>query len=155
MKSRPPASSSEAADDLQDRIGRFARYAFTLAAAIFLVGPAIALTGSGALLVRDFVTPNRIAYEVALIVLFASWQRCRGARMATSSLHLFDAALTIAISTCWGMLGWGPGPTYPVSLTMPLTHTLIGRSAVVPSTFRRTLWISKSRRGRSAHTCWW
>jgi hypothetical protein len=61
--------------------------------------------------------------------------------MAPSTLHRFDASLTIAISICWAMLGWGPGQSYPVSLTMPLTHTLIGRSVVVPSTFRRTLWI--------------
>jgi serine/threonine protein kinase len=100
------------------------------------------LAESGGLSVRDFATPHRIAYEVALIVLLASWRRCRGARMSTSTLHRFDAALTIVISTCWGMLGWGPGPSYPVSLAMPLTHTLIGRSVVVPSTFRRTLWIS-------------
>jgi eukaryotic-like serine/threonine-protein kinase len=62
--------------------------------------------------------------------------------MTTSALHMFDAALTIVISTCWAMLGWGPGANYPVSLAMPLTHTLIGRSVVVPSTFRRTLSIS-------------
>lgn len=40
------------------------------------------------------------------------------------------------------MLGWGPGPIYPVSFAMPATHTLIGRSVMVPSDFRRTLWIS-------------
>jgi len=136
------ASHAEAADDLQERIGRFAGYAFTLAGAIFIGGRVVDLHESGGLTVFDFITPNRIAYEVALIVLLLSWRRCRGPRMATSTLHFFDAALTIAISSCWGMLGWGPGTSYPVSLAMPVTHTLIGRSAVVPSTFRRTLWIS-------------
>ena len=62
--------------------------------------------------------------------------------MTTRTLRVFDALLTIVISVCWGLLGWGPGPSYPVSLTMPVTHTLIGRSVIVPSDFRRTLWIS-------------
>jgi serine/threonine-protein kinase len=62
--------------------------------------------------------------------------------MSAPTLGHFDAALTIAISTCWGLLSWGPGPIYPVSATLPVTHTLIGRSVVVPSTLRRTLWIS-------------
>jgi serine/threonine-protein kinase len=62
--------------------------------------------------------------------------------MASSTLRTFDAALTIVVSACWGMLGWAPGHSYPVSLAMPLTHTLIGRSVVVPSTYPRTLWIS-------------
>ena len=41
--------------------------------------------------------------------------------MTTSTLLRFDAVLTIVISACWGMLGWGSGPSYPVSLTMPLS----------------------------------
>lgn len=141
MGRRAPSDSFETADDLQERIGRFARFAFLLAGAIFVIGRAVALAETG-LAVGDFATPDRIAYVIALLVLFASWRRCRGARMSTSTLHRFDAALTIVVSTCWGMLGWGPGTSYPVSLAMPVTHTLIGRSVIVPSTFRRTLWIS-------------
>jgi len=142
VKSRVPANTSEAADDLQERIGQFARLAFALAGTIFVVGRAVTVAQSGGLSVNDFARPSRIAYEVALVVLFVSWRRCRGARMTTATLHLFDSGLTIVVSTCWGLLGWGPGPSYPVSLTMPVTHTLIGRSVLVPSTFRRTLWIS-------------
>lgn len=142
LNSAAPANSSEAADDLQERIGRFARYAFSLAAAIFVVGRVVAFAQSGRLALRDFGAPDRIAYELALVVLFASWWRCRGARISAPTLRLFDAALTIATSTCWGLLSWGPGPIYPVSATLPVTHTLIGRSVVVPSTLRRTLWIS-------------
>ena len=137
-----PADSSEAADDLQDRIGRFARLAFTVAGAIFIVDRAVTYARSGDPSVGDFAAPRLVAFEVALIMLFASWRRCRGARMNNSTLQLFDAGLTFGISICWGMLGWGPGPSYPVSLAMPATHTLIGRSVLVPSTFRRTLWIS-------------
>jgi hypothetical protein len=62
--------------------------------------------------------------------------------MSALTLRRFDALLTIVISGCWGLLIWGPGPIYPVSATMPVTHTLIGRSVIVPSTFRRTLWIN-------------
>jgi hypothetical protein len=142
LKNAASANISEAADDLQDRLGRFARYAFSLAAAVFVVGRAVAFAQSGHLALGDLGAPDRIAYEVALVVLFVSWRRCRGARMGADTLRRFDATLTIAISTCWGLLGWGPGPTYPVSATLPVTHTLIGRSVIVPSTLRRTLWIS-------------
>ncbi len=142
MGSHASANSSEAADDLQDRIGRFARFTFILAAAVFVIGRAVAFAESGGLSLGDFGTPDRIAHVTALVVLFASWQRCRGGPMRADTLHRFDAALTIVISICWGMLGWGPGPSYPVSLTMPVTYTLIGRSVIVPSSFRRTLWIS-------------
>jgi serine/threonine-protein kinase len=136
------ANTSEATDDLQDRIGRFARYVFSLASAIFVVGRGVAFAQSGHLALSDLGAPDRIAYEVALVVLIASWWRCRRARMSVPTLRRFDAALTIAISTCWGLLAWSPGPIYPVSATLPVTHTLIGRSVVVPSTLRRTLWIS-------------
>ena len=141
--SRAPANSEEATDLLQDRIGRFARFAFTLAGVIFVVARAIDFAGSRRLSIEDFVTPNRIAYEIALLVLLLAWRRCQGGtRMTKLALERFDAALTIVISGCWGMLGWGPDANYPVSLAMPLTHTLIGRSVIVPSAFRRTLWIS-------------
>ncbi len=78
------------------------------------------------------IAPNWIAYEMALLVLFLAWIRCRGSRMSKAALEAFDAVLTIVISSCWGMLGWGPDANYPVSLAMPLTHTLILRSVVVP-----------------------
>lgn len=109
-----------------------------------MIGRVVAVAESRGMSVRDFGTPDRIAYVVALIVLFASWQRCRGARMTTSSLHQLDAAVTIVVATCWGMLGWGPAAAYPVWQAMPVTHTLIGRSVVVPSAARRTFWISPS-----------
>jgi serine/threonine-protein kinase len=141
--SRAPANSAEATDDLQDRIARFARFALTLSATIFVVARVVDFSKAGGLSINDFVAPNRIAYEFALLVLFLAWRRCRGGTPMTKvALERLDAALTIVISTCWGMLGWGPGANYPVSLAMPLTHTLIGRSVIVPSTFRRTLWIS-------------
>ena len=141
MTSRALTNISEA-DDYQDRIGRFAQYAFCLAGALFVVGRVVAVARSGRLSATDFTAPDRVAYEVALFVLLASWQRCRAARMNALTLRRFDALLTIVISTCWGLLIWGPGPMYPVSAAMPVTHTLIGRSVIVPSTFRRTLWIN-------------
>jgi eukaryotic-like serine/threonine-protein kinase len=142
LTSRAPSTTSEAADDFQYRIGRFALYAFILAGAIFLVGRIVVVFRSGRLLVTDFTSTDRIAYEVALVVLLGSWLRCRGPRMRAATLRRFDAVLTILISTSWGLLGWGPGPIYPVSAMMPVTHTLIGRSVIVPSPLRRTLWIS-------------
>ena len=43
---------------------------FIVAGTIFVVGRAVAVAGSGGLSVGDFGTPDRIAYEVALVVLF-------------------------------------------------------------------------------------
>jgi eukaryotic-like serine/threonine-protein kinase len=140
--SRAPANSAEATDDLQDRLGRFARFAFSLAATIFVAARVVEFTKFGALSVKNLVAPNWIAYEIALLILFLAWIRCRRSRMSRAALEAFDAALTIVVSSCWAMLGWGPDANYPVSLAMPLTHTLILRSVIVPSSFRRTLWIS-------------
>jgi hypothetical protein len=103
--SRAPANSAEATDDLQDRIGRFARFAFIIAGTIFAVARAVDVAELRGLSVKYFDAPDRIAYEVALLVLLVSWRRCRGAPMTPLALHAFDAALTIVLSTCWGMLG--------------------------------------------------
>jgi hypothetical protein len=127
-----PANSAEATDDLQDRLGRFARFAFSLAGTIFIAARVIELSKFGGVSVTNLVAPNWIAYEFALLILFLAWRRCRRSRMSRAALEAFEAALTIVISSCWAMLGWGPDANYPVSTGDALdahADLAVGRSA--------------------------
>jgi serine/threonine-protein kinase len=55
-----------------------------------------------------------------------------------------DAGLTIVACIFYAMLGMSASSSLSVALSVPLamSYTLLGRSIIVPSSFRRTLWIS-------------
>ena len=88
--------------------------------------------------------PAPIAHGLPVVVLFLTWRVCRGRAMSRPVLETIDATLTIAICASWSLMGWNSHGPYPVAMGMllALTHTVIARSVIVPSSFRRTLWIS-------------
>ncbi len=139
-----PGDTAEATRDLQERIGRFARAIFVIAAAILIASVALELALENGTVTASLTAPSRIVHVFAAFLLFAVWRRCRGKPMGLRVLEAVDAALTFALCTHWAMLGIGVPRTSAVefSVVLALTHTVIGRSVLVPSSFRRTLWIS-------------
>jgi hypothetical protein len=142
--SRVPADSAEATRHLQDSIAGFARVIFVLAS-VMLVASLI-LAGLGLLRVtmrQHLSSPTQGVLMTAEVVLLAVWWRCRGSTLRVSTLVAIDGTLTIFLCTSWGLLALGMPRTEPVeiSVLLAITHTLVARSVVVPSSFRQTLWI--------------
>ena len=139
-----PADSAEATRHLQDRIGRFARIIFVIAGGMLVASVGIEIGLGRSTASASLTAPNRIVHLVAASLLFAVWRRCRGTPMRARVLHAIDATLTIALCAHWAMLGIGVPEASAIepSIVLALTHTVIGRSVVVPSSFGRTLWIS-------------
>jgi hypothetical protein len=143
-QSRLPADSAEATVDLQDRIARFARVIFVIAGVMLVNSVIFAVVLDRTKLLDNLLGENRLAHSFATLVLLLTWRRCRGKPMSARSLEAVDATLTIVLCVCWAMLGAGVLATEPVEfpILLAMTHTLIARSVVVPSSFGRTLWIS-------------
>jgi hypothetical protein len=134
-----PASGADAARDLQDRIGRFARLLFVVSATLMVPSHLIDLVRLHSVMYAP------VPYLLGFAALFVVWRRCRGSAMSKGSLQTLDAGVTILTCCAWATFGYfRHGIPFPVGLGMilALTHTLISRSVLVPSTFRRTLWIS-------------
>jgi eukaryotic-like serine/threonine-protein kinase len=74
----------------------------------------------------------------------AVWLRCRGSLMSVRAIELIDGCLTISACMLYAILGVTASSSLTVafSVLLAMTYTLVGRSIIVPSSFRRTLWIS-------------
>ena len=138
-----PVNSTDVPGDLQNRLGRFARAIFVIASTM-LVASILVDAARGAAWLAELTTPSRVAHSASVVVLFLGWRVCRGSAQSTRFLEVLDAMLTIVLCVSWAMLGIGVGPTDPIefSIILALTHTLIGRSVIVPSSFRRSLVIN-------------
>jgi hypothetical protein len=133
--------SADAVRDFQDRLARFTRVMFEIAAFMLLAGfvadvlmPDATWKGS----------PGRHVHTAAVIVLAAAWLVLRGRTLRLGVLHAVDAALTISMGTAWALLGLGAPPVEPIefSILLASTYTIFARSVVVPSTTLRTAVIS-------------
>lgn len=138
-----PIDSIEVSRDLQRRVGRFARGTFVVAGAMQLATIAADLAQGEAL--PDLLVAHRLIHNSVLLVLGAVWWLCfRKADLAVGVLEALDATLTIALGVAWAALGLAVSPREPIELTIILatTYTLVVRAVTIPSTRRRTLWIS-------------
>jgi hypothetical protein len=137
-----PDGTREQTREVQDRIARFALIVFSISG-FMLVASMIAGLFSGDDPVE--VLGEQSVHGVAQLLVFAGWRLCSGKRpLVPPLLAAIDAILTISLCTAWALLGLDTPAHDPVEFTIILatTYTLIVRSAVVPSTFARTLWIN-------------
>ncbi len=138
-----PADTREAARDLQDRVARLGAAVFLMAAVMGVASIAThgARAGSGT---ENGGIVHEVLHAVALTPAAAVWLRCRGRLMSTAVVEAIDAALSIAACILYAMLGMSATTSLSVALSVPLamSYTLLGRSIIVPSSFRRTLLIS-------------
>ena len=139
--SAAPANTSEATRDLQDRLALRAlgvhRIEHDLAASI----SADIAAGAGGRGIEPF---SRVVQVTTELIVFVVWRICRGAPIPVKTLDVIDAALAIGLCFAWSLFGLGYPPAEPIEFTIMLatTYTLIGRAALVPSSFGRTFWIS-------------
>ena len=133
-----PANTAEATRDLQNRLGRFARSLGVISGVMLIAS----LTGSHVLKVdhAPISVPSRIVHVFAVALAFGTWLLLRRRTLKVSTIHALDGALVFTLCSCWALVGLGIAPTEPIefSVTLATTYTLIARSVIVPSTFRRT-----------------
>ena len=139
-----PVDSAEVRSDLQDRLARFSRDTFFISSGMLVVSVGIDLVNARAKLGPSFVRESRLAHLAAILVLFLGWRLCRGKTASLRLLEAIDATLTIVLCIGWAMLGVGMVPEEPIefAIILAFTHTLVGRSVIIPSSYQRTLWIS-------------
>lgn len=140
---RAPIDSAEVRSDLQDRLARFTRDTFFISGGMLLLSIAIDVSnrlGASEL----FVQAPRLAHVVCTLALLLGWRICRSDTASVRLLEAMDAVLTILLCVGWAMLGVGMDAANPIEfgIILAFTHTLIGRSVMVPSSYQRTLWIS-------------
>ncbi len=149
---RAPIDSAEVRSDLQDRLAHFSRDTLFISGGMLLLSIGIDVANAQAPLVALLVEPARLAHVACTVALLAGWRICRGNTASMKLLEAMDATLTILLCFGWAMLGVGMDPGNPIEfgIILAFTHTLIGRSVMVPSSYQRTLWIS----GISALPIW-
>jgi eukaryotic-like serine/threonine-protein kinase len=137
-----PLDSVEARRDLQARVCRFAGVLFWLGAALTVASTlahhAAEHASEGAGLAHQAI------HVIAALPAAAVWFWCRRRPMSVALVEVVDVALTMTTCTVDALLGFSaPGNlSVACSVVLALSYTLVGRSIIVPSTFRRTFWIS-------------
>jgi hypothetical protein len=136
--SRVP-DSVEATRDLQDRVGRFA--VITLAVAVLMLVAAVSADIAMGRLSTEMWRHGRLVHAAAVLMLLGAWRIARGPALSVRVIEALEAALTIIVCAAWAGLGWGARASDPIefSIILATAYTLITRSVVVPSSFRRTL----------------
>ena len=138
-----PRDTLEAARDLQERLGRFALALLVIAAVMALAsfGSHAATNGQAS---ESGGVVHELVHVAALGPALAVWLRCRGKSMSATALEALDAGLTVGICSLFALLGLSARSSLSVafSVVLALTYTLVGRSILVVSSLRRTLWIS-------------
>jgi predicted Ser/Thr protein kinase len=137
-----PIDTARAARDQQDRVGRFGAAVFTISALLGVasIGSHLATQGqaseSGGLL-------HELVHVASVLPALGVWLRCRGAPLSPRAVDVLDAGLTIVACVLFALLGLSATASLSVafSVVLALTYTLVGRSILVVSSFRRTLWI--------------
>ena len=141
--SHVPADTGEAARDLQDRVARLGAAVFIMALVMGIASIAthVATAGAGT---ENGGIAHEILHVAALTPALAVWLRCRGRLMDTVVVETIDAGLTISACILYALLGMSASSSLSVAFSVPLamSYTLVGRSILVPSSFKRTLLIS-------------
>jgi serine/threonine-protein kinase len=141
--SRVPADTGEAARDLQDRVARFAAAVSVMALVMGVASIAthVASHGPGT---ENGGVAHEVLHAATVVPPLVIWLRCRGKLMHGSVVEAVDVALTIGACIFYALLGMSAPTSLSVATSVPLamSYTLVGRSIIVPSSFRRTFSIS-------------
>jgi serine/threonine-protein kinase len=135
-----PDDSLDAVRDLQDRIARFARAIVMLSLVMGVASIATHAasehhsTESGGLL-------HQVLHVASIAPGLVIWLFCRGRTRSAATVRGLDAALTIATCVLFALLGTSAESSLAVTFSAVLatTYVLVGRSILVPSSFRRSL----------------
>jgi serine/threonine-protein kinase len=133
-----PTKPSAERDFLAERLAFFAKIACLASTGFLIMRFAIDVAnGRG-------VFPFHVTHLVATVILFFMWILAGTRALSEKALRWMDAAGTISASLFYvGIVPTMPAETRPHQLVLLILNAvLVGRAALVPSSPRRTLWIS-------------
>jgi eukaryotic-like serine/threonine-protein kinase len=141
--SHVPADTGESARDLQDRVARLAAAVFIMAL-VMGIASIVTHVATGGAATENGGLAHEVLHVAALVPALGIWLRCRGKLMSSHVVESIDAMLTIAACLLYALMGISAPSSLSVAFSVPLamSYTLLGRSIIVPSSFRRTLLIS-------------
>lgn len=137
-----PDGSGEQGLELQERIARYASITFAISGVMLLVSFTFHVIAGRDLLDRAV---RQLEHITAVVLALAVAVLCsRRRRISPPLLGVLDVALTLALCTAWGLMGWGTPARDPAEFTVILatTYTLIVRAVIVPSSFWKTFIVS-------------
>ncbi|HWM88249.1 MAG TPA: protein kinase [Kofleriaceae bacterium] len=147
-----PRDSAQGRDFLQRRIALFARVLFFLDFGFFVLVRILELV-AGMFDPGIFLVWSELAHLASCAVLAAMWIVCSRGRHSPAALAWIDAGGLVLVGLFYGMMGGTavgePGMPFAITagfmslvMIIALTNTMIARAVLVPSSPRRTLWIS-------------
>src|SRR5262249_44379020 len=137
-----PLGSEEGRAFLQHRIALFGKSMFLLFIGLVAAGAVLMLVVLGTDFCARTIPPVYVA--PALAGFAAVWLVCRRGQRSARTLAILDALSIVLVgaAVASALLFAPPELPAPVPATLALTHLLIARAIIVPSDWRRTLWIS-------------
>jgi eukaryotic-like serine/threonine-protein kinase len=136
-----PKDSEEGRAFLQERLALFGKCAILTFLGVGALGLMIMTLNEGAWWSRMRAPPWHL---LALSGVALPWLVCRRGTRSVRTLTVLDAVVTVTAGVGFALLVAIAPPELisGVPATLTLTHFLIARAILVPSDWRRTLWIS-------------
>ena len=123
----------------------FGRLCLYLSLAFYVVGNTLATIGQSHGLSSLVTRPANQAHLVATLVFGAVWRSCSSGKRSLEVLGAIDLAVVGVVGVSFALMGaWYEGPSgpEPYSMILALSHILIARAIIIPSSAPRTLWTS-------------
>ena len=148
-----PRDSAEGQAFLQCRMALFARVLFFLDFGFFALVRCLELI-AGIFDPRVFLVPSELAHLASCAVLASMWLLCRRGQRSPAALDRIDAVGFVLVGLFYAVMGATipaeeaelpralSGAFATLVMIIAFTNTLIGRAVLVPSSARRTFWIS-------------
>ncbi|XXY54329.1 serine/threonine-protein kinase [Sorangium sp. So ce269] len=138
-----PDGSRDGLRFLQDRLAYFGRTGFLLCLGFYGVLN-VARTYAPGFVASDLWRVEGNSWNLAAAaILLAQWRIARGRALPLWGLTLLDAAGPILAGLIFTAMASSITSGHgPVDALLGLTNTVVARAAIVPSTARRTFWIS-------------
>jgi hypothetical protein len=147
-----PQDSAEGRQLLQRRIALYAGVIFCLDTGFYFLVLILALMGGG-LRLEPFVGPSELTHLASCLVLGTMWILCARGRRSQTALDWIDAGGLVLVGVFYGLMcalippegslsQHDMGSFQSLTGVLAMTNTAITRAVLVPSSARRTLWVS-------------
>ncbi len=132
----------EDVDTMQRRLSLLGQVVFVISLGFFVIGNSIQIFFVGVPLMALLNQLATRAHLAGALVMGLLWLVCSRRPLPIRVLGVLEVVALVICCTCWGLL---ITPQYAGSLAtalLALTITVIARAIIVPSTARRTLWLT-------------
>ncbi|HEX8703428.1 MAG TPA: serine/threonine-protein kinase [Myxococcaceae bacterium] len=143
---QPPAftfgahGSDEERAFLQQRLVFFFKTLFALDFGFYVITTLAALLTLEQPWVQVLTAPSTSFHLISVVAAFAAWQTCRGAHRSMSALRWLEALGLLGTLYLAKLDAYSEGDSH--SLLLGTTSVLICRAVIVPTSVRRTFWIT-------------